>query len=149
MDETLHALGEILLRAIPTFILVVLLHFYIKRMFFKPLEKVLKERYEVTDGARNEAESMFARASQKAAEYEAAIRATRTQIYRELEEQRHQWREEQEAAIREAKRKAQQVIHAGKENLAGDVAAARASLASDSDLLAAQIADAMFEERVN
>jgi len=149
MDETLHALAEILLRAIPTFILVVLLHFYIKRMFFKPLEKVLKERYEVTEGARNQAESTFARASQKAADYEAAIRATRTEIYHELEEQRHKARQEQEAVIREAKRKAQQVVEAGKEKLAGDVAAARASLASDSELLAARIADAMFEERVN
>ena len=149
MDETLHALAEILLRAIPTFILVVLLHFYIKRMFFKPLEKVLKERYEVTEGARNQAESIFAHASQKAADYEAAIRATRTEIYRELEEQRHKWRQDQEAAIREAKRNAQQVVQAGKERLAGDVAMARASLASSSELLAGQIADSMFEERVN
>ena len=38
MEETLHALGGILLRAIPTFLLVILLHFFLKYSFFGPLE---------------------------------------------------------------------------------------------------------------
>jgi len=45
MDETLRALGGILLRAIPTFVLVVLLHFYLKFVFFKPLQRVLRQRW--------------------------------------------------------------------------------------------------------
>ena len=75
MDETLRALGGILLRAIPTFVLVVLLHFYLKFIFFKPLQKVLRQRYEATQGARKLAESSLAKAAEKAAEYEAALRA--------------------------------------------------------------------------
>ena len=43
MDATLLALGGILLKAVPTFLLVILLNFYLKAMFFKPLEKVLRE----------------------------------------------------------------------------------------------------------
>ena len=43
MEETLRQLGGILLRAVPTFILVVLLHFYLKFIFFKPLQRVLRE----------------------------------------------------------------------------------------------------------
>src|ERR1039457_7455677 len=46
MDATLHALGGILLKAVPTFRLVLALHFYLKSIFFKPLEKVLGQRYE-------------------------------------------------------------------------------------------------------
>ena len=38
MDAMLHAFGGILLRAVPTFLLVVLLHFYLKSMFFKPMK---------------------------------------------------------------------------------------------------------------
>ena len=52
MDATLHALGEILLKAVPTVLLVVVLHFYLKYVFFRPLKKVLAERYDATEGAR-------------------------------------------------------------------------------------------------
>ena len=66
MDSTLHALGGILLRATPTFFLVFLLCFYLKKVFFKPLEKVLQERYDATEGARRLAEKSMERASAKA-----------------------------------------------------------------------------------
>ena len=46
MDQTLHALGVLFLKALPTFILVLLLHFYLKRMFFGPLQRALKAREE-------------------------------------------------------------------------------------------------------
>ncbi len=64
----LHALGGILLRAVPTFLLVILLHFYLKSMFFKPLEKVLSERFQATEGARQAAEKSLAEAAEKAVE---------------------------------------------------------------------------------
>ena len=48
MEATLHSLGEIVLRGLPTFLLLVLLHFYLKRTFFAPLDKVLAARYEAT-----------------------------------------------------------------------------------------------------
>ena len=59
----LQALGGTLLNAVPTFILVVLLHFYLKSLFFKPLGKVLHERYEATAGARLAAEKSMGRAA--------------------------------------------------------------------------------------
>ena len=46
MEATLRALSGILLHAIPTFLLVIFLHFYLKYMFFKPLGKVLQARYD-------------------------------------------------------------------------------------------------------
>src|SRR5205085_2833862 len=51
MDAMLHALGGILLRAVPTFLLLIALTYYLKSVFFKPLEKVLHQRYEATEGA--------------------------------------------------------------------------------------------------
>ena len=77
MEATLHALGGILLRAVPTFLLVLLLNFYLKSAFFKPLQKIFDERYRVTEGARKLAEQSMERAAAKAAEYEAAMRAAR------------------------------------------------------------------------
>jgi hypothetical protein len=61
MDKTLHQLGGILLNGIPTFVLVLLLNVYLRIVFFKPLEKTLAERYNMTDGARKAA----ARASRR------------------------------------------------------------------------------------
>ena len=84
MDETLRQLGGILLRAVPTFLLVVLLHFYLKFIFFKPLGRILRQRYDATEGARKLAEASLAKASEKAAEYEAALRAVRAETYKEL-----------------------------------------------------------------
>jgi len=55
MEATLQALGQILLRAVPTFLLVIFLNFYLKNIFFKPLRNVLRQRYEASEGARKRA----------------------------------------------------------------------------------------------
>jgi F-type H+-transporting ATPase subunit b len=81
MADTLHALGVILLKAVPTFLLVLFLQFYLKKVFFQPLENVLRKRYEATEGARKLAEQSLARAAARTAEYETAIRAARSEIY--------------------------------------------------------------------
>ena len=51
MEQTLHDLSGILLRAIPSAALLIILHFYLKGMLFKPLQKVLKQREMLTAGA--------------------------------------------------------------------------------------------------
>lgn len=144
MDEILRQLGQLLLKAVPTFILVVLLQFYLKRVFFKPLEKVLHERYEATEGAKKAAEDSLARAAAKAAEYEAAIRAARTEVY-QAQEQIHRELQEREAAqIAEARQRADAAIKAARADLEKDVEAAKASLRAQSEALADQIADSIL-----
>ena len=75
MDLILADLGKLLLRAVPTFLLVLVLHFYLKRIFFHPLDRVLEARREATKGARHAAEASLEQATQRSAEYEAAVRA--------------------------------------------------------------------------
>ena len=86
MEATLHALGEILVQAIPTFVLVLLLFLYLRSMFYKPMEQVLADRSEATEGARRKAAEALDRAQAKAAAYEEQIRAARNDLYREQEE---------------------------------------------------------------
>jgi F-type H+-transporting ATPase subunit b len=81
MDAMLHALGGILLRAVPTFLLIILLHFYLKSIFFTPLEKILHARYEATEGARKAAEAALAQAAAKTEEFEKALFTAKTEIY--------------------------------------------------------------------
>jgi F-type H+-transporting ATPase subunit b len=138
MEETLHALGGLLLKALPTFILVVVLHFYLKRVFFRPMDKVLHARHEATEGARRLAEAS-----------EAGIRAARSDMYKEQEENRRKWRQEQAGAVKEARGKTGQMVKEAKAQLAVEVADAKEALAAESDRLAGKIAESILGGRPN
>lgn len=140
MDVILHQLGTLLLKAIPTFVLVLLLHYYLKFVFFKPLEKVLERRYEATEGARKLAEQSMKEADAKTAQYEAAIRAARSEIYQAQEQVHKQLQEHEAAELASARKQAEEAIQRAKAALATDVEAAKAGLASQSESLANQIA---------
>ena len=103
MEQTLQALSGILVKAIPTVVLVLLLHFYLKAMLFGPLEKILKQREELTDGARKAASASLAEAERKTAEYEAKLRDARAEVYREQEETRRKWLDRQATQVAEAR----------------------------------------------
>ena len=91
MQETLNALGGILLKAIPTIIFLILLHLYLKAVLFRPLDRMLKERRKLTEGARETAEASLAAASRKADEYEAKLREARGVVYKQQEDMRKRW----------------------------------------------------------
>jgi len=141
MEQTLHALSGILLRAIPTFLLVIALHFFLKYSFFRPLERVLKTRYEATEGARRRAGEMVALAAARTAEYEAAMRAARGEVYQAQEELHRKLEEERKAGVAAARASAEEAIKQARTQLAADVEAAKKDLARESEALAVQIAD--------
>jgi F-type H+-transporting ATPase subunit b len=144
MDVILHQLGELLLKAVPTFLLVILLNFYLKSVFFKPLEKILHQRYEATEGARKAAEESLARASAKTAEYEAALRAARSEIYQDQEKLHKELQEREAAQIADARRAADAAVKAAKADLSRDVEVAKQSLERDSEILANQITESIL-----
>jgi F-type H+-transporting ATPase subunit b len=145
MDAILDALGRLVLRALPTFALLIGLHFYLKRMFFAPLDRVLDQRRQATEGARSAAQTTLEKASAKAAEHAAALRAVRGEIYKEQEETRRQWRQEQSGAIEQSRREALEISRQAREQLAAEVAQARQLLSGQSESLANQIAEAILK----
>ena len=144
MEETFHALGGILLRAIPTFLCVVILHFYLKWMFFKPMQKVLRQRYEASEGARKMAEQSLERAAARAAEYEAAMRAARSEVYQVQEQLHKQLQERESAELESARQRAEAALRDAKAQLARDLEQAKLSLARDSEMLANQIVESLL-----
>jgi F-type H+-transporting ATPase subunit b len=148
MEATLNALAQILLQAIPTFFLVLLLHQYLKAVFFKPLARVLAERSEATEGARKKAAESLERAAAKAAAYEESLRAARNEIYREHEEVRRKWLSEQSAQVLQARTKADAAVKEAKAKLAGEAETAKADLEASSRLLADQITRTILQRRV-
>jgi F-type H+-transporting ATPase subunit b len=147
MESTLNALGGILLNAIPTFLLIILLHFYLKTMFFKPLEKVLRERDEATAGARKRAQEALAQAEDKSRQYEHTLSGVRNEIYKEQEEQRKQWRVEQDRHVAEAAAATRRMVEDAKQQIAAEAASARQVLDGQSRDLAERITQAVLERR--
>ncbi len=149
MEQTVRALGELLLKALPTILLVLLLHFYLRLMFYKPMDKLLGEREQATGGARKLAQESLEKAERKAAEYDQALRTARNEIYREQEQMRHRWREQQADAVREAREQATAMSRQARQALEADTQAARQTLAAGSEALAEQIAGSLLIGRAH
>ncbi|HLY16081.1 MAG TPA: ATP synthase F0 subunit B [Bryobacteraceae bacterium] len=137
-------MSGILLRAIPTFLLVVFLHFYLKHMFFKPLDKVLQARYDATEGARLKAAESLEKAAARMAEYEAALRAARGEVYQSQEQLHRRLQAEQAARTQAAREQAEAAVRAAKAQLAAEIDQAKTELAAQSDALASQIAETIL-----
>jgi F-type H+-transporting ATPase subunit b len=147
MEQTLHDLSEILLRAIPTIIILVLLHNFLKAVLFGPMEKMLKQRGELTHGARHAAEASLANAERKTADYEAKLREAKAAVYKEQEDTRKTWLSDQSAQVGRAKADAQTRVAAAKTAITTETGAARTELEQTTQALAEQIATSLVTRR--
>ena len=148
MGSTIHALGELVLTAVPTFLLVIFLHFYLKYSFFKPLERVRQQRYDATEGARLKAQQSMEQAASRTAEYEAALRAAKASVYQTQEKLHQQLQERQAAELLAARQQADASVQQAKAGLDRDMEGAKAGLDRDSEALASQIAESILRRRV-
>lgn len=135
----LHSAGALLVQALPTFFVVVLLHWYLKTTLFQPLEKVLADRHAETQGAREQAAAALKSAELKVAEYDARLRAARTEIYQEQEVWRKGLLEDQTQAVAKARDESKLAISAARAQIALESDAVRTVLERDADGLADRI----------
>jgi F-type H+-transporting ATPase subunit b len=147
MEQTLHALAGILLKSIPTVILLLFLFFYLKSMLFGPLTRVLKQREELTAGTRHAAQKSLKDAERKVQEYEAKMREARAEVYREQEETRKRWLADQASQLDSARERTGQTVQQAKEQMTSEITGARQSLAESAGALADQIATAVLARR--
>ncbi len=147
MDQTLHALGGILLKSIPTVVLLLFLYFYLKSMLFGPLNRILKQRDELTAGTRHAAQKSLRDAERKVQEYEAKMREARAEVYRQQEETRKQWLADQTGQVDSARERTGQTVQQAKEQMTVEITAARQALAESSAALADRIATAVLSRR--
>jgi len=147
MEATLQALGGILLKAIPTIVLLVIVHLYLKWIFFGPLREVLNKRRAATQGTREAAEALLAKADEQTKSLEAKLRLASEEMYQEQEESRRRWVGEQTQRMEEARQQAREAVHQSKLQLESETAAAKRDLAATADSLADQIARSLLERR--
>ncbi len=115
MDQTLHQLGELLLGAVPTVILLVLLYALYSAIVHKPLQRVLAERRSKTEGAVEKSRADIAAAEARTSEYEQRLREARAAVLRAQEARRQAALEARGLAVNEARSKAQAQVRGGEE----------------------------------
>jgi F-type H+-transporting ATPase subunit b len=139
MEQTLHQLGQLLLGAIPTMVLLLALFAAYRALVAGPLDRALEERYARTDGAFEQAKSDVNAADSRSLEYEKAIREARVSIFKALESRRGQALQARAAAAAEARKVATAGVQQEKEQIAQQMAVAQKGLAQDSERLANEI----------
>lgn len=144
MDPTLKALTELLLHAVPTIICLILLTAYLKYVFFRPLDKVLRKRHEETEGVRHLAEKAFADVDYKTSKFEQALMAAKLEVYREQEAQRKQLLAEQAKAIAEAREAAETRIQEARRELSEEAERATAEMGVQAHELSKQMIASIF-----
>ena len=139
MDQTLHQLGELLLGAVPTVILLALLYALYSAIVHKPLKRVLAERRSKTEGAVEKSRADIAAAEARMSEYEQRLREARAAVFRTQEARRQEALESRSAAVNGARSKAQAQVQAARKDIDGDRVAAEAGLQKEASALAAEI----------
>src|SRR5271166_2017609 len=120
MDKTLKQVGELLLGAIPTVVILLLLYAIYNLLVRKPLMRVLEQRRERTEGAKLKARADVAAAEATTHGYEERLREARLVIFK----------------AQEARRQAAQQARAAIEQ---DMAAARSGLQAEVEKLSSEI----------
>lgn len=149
MDQILHDLAGLVVSGLPTFILVLILTICVKYLYLQPLDKVLAERYKLTEGARKAAEESLRNADSRISEYETALSQARSAIYQEQGDFLRQVHAEQTAQISAARAESDARIAAAKASIAREAEIARQGLDAQSDSLATSIADSILTGRVS
>lgn len=147
MNQTLHDLGGIILEGLPTFFIVFVLAFIVRYLYLKPLDKVLAERYRLTEGARKTAENSLRTADTKIAEYQAALNKARSEIYQEEAAFLQKLHAEQAELARATREQSDARVAEIKVSIAKDADAARENLEAQAETLASQIADVILTRR--
>jgi F-type H+-transporting ATPase subunit b len=139
MDETLRQLGELLLGAVPTVILVALLYVLYTVLVHKPLRAVLAERRTKTEGAVEKAQADIAAADARTTEYEQRLREARATLFRSQEARRQAALQARTAAVADARNRSQAQVQAARKDMDQDKAAAQAGLQGEAQELAGEI----------
>jgi F-type H+-transporting ATPase subunit b len=147
MDSTLQALVALLVKSIPTIVFFILLTWYLKKVFFQPMAKILEERRKQTEGVRELAQRAFEAADKKKSEFDRALDLARAQINQDNEALRRQWTEEQAQLIARVRAEASERIEQAKQEIAGEVETAKAQLDASVERLTGQIVESLSRRR--
>ncbi|MGC1370615.1 MAG: ATP synthase F0 subunit B [Candidatus Sulfotelmatobacter sp.] len=145
MDETLRQLGELLLGAVPTVVLLALLYALYTAIVHKPLSRVLAERRGKTEGAIEKSRADIAAAEARTADYEDRLREARGAIFKAQEAQRKKALDARHGALSQARERAHAEVQSAKAGVEKDREAAQDALRGEAQALAEEIVRRVLE----
>src|ERR1039458_10454851 len=134
MDPLLKQVGELLLGAIPTAVLLLLLYALYTNLVGKPLKKVLQQRRERTEGAVLKARADIAAAEAKTQEYEQRLRDARLAIFKTQEARRQAAQKARAAAVAQARERALEQIREARAAIEQDMVDRKSTRLNSSHL---------------
>jgi F0F1-type ATP synthase membrane subunit b/b' len=147
MADTLHDLGNLLIRSVPTVLFFIFLTYYLKAVLFRPLAAILEERRKATEGVRELAQRAIEAANRKNSEFEYALQLARGELQAKHDAKRREWADEQARVIAEARADADRQIAEIKGEVAGEVKRTETELDSQVERLGQQIVDSLLRRR--
>lgn len=148
IDELLRQLGDLVLGSVPTMIIFLILVFAYRYILYGPLVKTLSRRHALTTGAVEAAHAAIAQSDAKSQEYEAKLRAARSEIFHQRELRVQQWSAEKDRALASARLAAQERVAQARAGIEAEAAAARQQIENSSGQLAAQVVQAVLPARL-
>ena len=148
MDQLLPQIGDLVLGSVPTIILFVLLVIAYRFLLYGPLMRMLAERRERTQGAVEKAHAAIAAADAKTQEYEAKLRAARSEIFHRREQRLQEWNAQRDAAVASARLAAQERVASARQAIDAQASEAQHQVESSVDQLARQILKAVLPPEV-
>ena len=145
MEKTFNQLIDLVLGAVPTMVILVILYVFLRIVFFGPLQKLLKERHDATEGRQKEAAKSIAAAESKAGEYTAAFEQARAATLRAREAARQEALQARAVLVATSRAAAAERIQAALIGIESDVNVAREQLGRDSEQLAESITEAILQ----
>jgi len=139
MNQTFIQLGELLRSAVPTIILLLLLYAMYHYVVHVPLQRVLAERRNRTQGAVERARADIAAAEAKSIEYENRLREAKLSIFRQQEAKRHQAQQARTEAVAQARTRAGEQVKQAKVQIEQQVLEARTGLQGEVERLSNEI----------
>ena len=141
MPTLVHELGELFLKAVPVAVVVVILYFFLRSLFFKPILKIMAEREARTYGAQKSADAALAAAAEKLRQYDEALRHAKAKIYADQEAERKKLLDERAAALKQARAKSSADVVGAKQRVATELEAAKKEVEQSASQLAIDIAN--------
>jgi F-type H+-transporting ATPase subunit b len=120
----------------------------LKRWWFDPALRIIKERASRSDGAIAEARAVQAEAERLRSEHESALAQVRQEARREMQEMMRAAEAEQARIVAEATAEAERTLAAARARIAEEAAAARRDLHAQVRAIAREIASKVLERAV-
>ncbi len=139
MDQILRQLGELLLGAVPTILMLAVLYVFYNLLVYRPLTAVLAERRSRTEGAMEKARADIAAAEARTADYEQRLSEARQKIFKNQEARRQQASQLRSQAVTQSRSKAQEQVKQARAGMEEDKQQAMSKLQSDAQRLATEI----------